>query len=386
MKKFAVIILFLFCLNSYAQDVWKPPETHTLLEILDHAYNLEFDDFDRKLNAYQKKYPNRPEGIFAPIVAEWIKITSDLYNPKYDGVFIDFVDQVIEKLEDYDDDDPLYPVAQFYFYSATGFKGIMNVTRENWFSAALDGRIAVKGVEDALEGKIPNPDAKFGTGIYLYYADILPDRYPILTPLFIFYPDGDKKLGLENLRFATENGVFSKVIAAYIYSIILYTREDKYDEAFRLMKQLSDKYPQNPTFITWQSWIATRIKQLDIAEKLLKTYEERVNNKVPYYPEHKMRMVNYRFGRIYFNQRLYEKAITYLDKAIRPQKGELEERTERYKVYAFLQKGYSLIALNRLDIAKNQFNIVLTYKNYRGSHDRAKEQLGKIDRLKKNKK
>jgi len=386
MKKIIIILPFLFYINSYGQDIWDPPQTDVLLQILDHAYNLEFDEFNRKLSIYQQEHPKRPEGIFAPIVAEWIKVTSDLYNPKYDGIFIDFVDEIIEKLEAYDEDDPLFPVAEFYYYSATGFKGIMNVTRENWFAAALDGRIAVKGVEDALEGRIPNPDARFGTGLYLYYADILPDRYPILEPLFLFYPDGDKKRGLQDLRYATENGVFARVIAAYMYSVILYTREDKFDEAYRLMKSLSDKYPMNPTFLSWQSWIATRINQLDIAERLLKVYEERVQNKTPYYPEHKMRMVNYRLGRIYYQKRQYTKALSYLNKAILPLQGELEERTERYKVYAYLQKGYCLVALKKLDQAKDQFNIVLNYDNYRNSHDLAEGQLQKIKHLKNNEK
>lgn len=385
MKKNIVILLFLFYLNDHTQNIWTPPEPEYLQQILEHAYNLEFEEFDRELSIYQQRYPERPEGIFAPIVAEWIKVTADLYNPKYDGVFIDFVDSVIDKLEEYDDDDRLFPVAQFYYYSATGFKGIMNVTRENWWSAALDGRIAVKGVEDALEGKIPNPDAKFGTGLYLYYADILPERYPILTPLFLFYPDGDKKRGLADLKEATEHGVFARVIAAYMYSVILYTREDKYTEAYQIMKDLSEKYPMNPTFITWRSWIATRINKLEEAQNLLDIYAERVKNKIPYYPEHKMRMVNYRLGRIYFKRNQFEKAILYLNQAINPQKGPMEKRTERYKVYAFLQKGYCLVQLKRLDEAKNQFNNVLAYDNYRNSHDLAEKQLEKIEHLQQNK-
>jgi tetratricopeptide (TPR) repeat protein len=99
-----------------------------------------------------------------------------------------------------------------------------------------------------------------------------------------------------------------------------------------------------------------------------------------------MRMVNYRLGRIYYKREQYEKAITYLDKAIRPLDGELEERTERYKVYSYLQKGYSLTELNMLDKAKDQFEIVLTYENYRNSHDLARKQLKRIENLKNKKK
>ena len=191
-QKMLLITSLIFFYQALAQEksIWSAPEQDSLLVIMDHAYNLEFQQFNEKLARYKKKYPQRPEGMFAPVVAWWIKVSTDIYNPKYDNIFIDAIDSVITELEQVQEEDPLFPVAEFYIYSATGFKGIMHVTRGNWFSAALDGRIAVQGVEQSLKGEVPNPDAKFGTGLYLYYADILPERYPILKPLFYFYPEG----------------------------------------------------------------------------------------------------------------------------------------------------------------------------------------------------
>ncbi len=387
-KKPIISLLLILALQSYAQDstLWTPPQKDSLLVILDHAYNLEFDDFDKKVAAYQKQFPHRPEAIFVDVVALYIKITADLHNPKYDDAFNDNLDEIIDKLEDYDDDDPLFEVAEFYANATSGFKAILNVARQNWFSAALEGRVAVRGIEDALEGKIPNPDAKFGTGLYLYYADIIPDKYPILKPLFLFYPDGDKKQGLADLQETIKSGVFAKVVAAYMNGVILYTREKQFLKAFKIMKDLTDAYPQNPTFIMWQVSLAIRLRKLDLALRLVDIYNDRIKNGTPYYPKHKMRIVNFRYGVIYYKIGDYEKALKYLGEAIKPLKEPLESNLERYKVYSLLQAGYCFKNLKRFEKAKGMFNLVLTHEEYRGSHDIAQNYLKRLEKLASKKK
>ncbi|KAA3609887.1 MAG: hypothetical protein D8M58_08415 [Calditrichaeota bacterium] len=376
-------ILFVFTLQSYAQDssLWTPPEKDSLLVILDHAYNLEFDSFEKKVDAYQKKYPDRPEALFVDVVALWIKVTTDLHNPKYNETFDEALDNISDKLDDFDDDHPLYEVAQFYVNATAGFKAIMHVARKNWFSAALEGRVAVRGIEDALEGKIPNPDAKFGTGLYLYYADLIPNRYPILKPLFIFYPDGDKKRGLTDLQETIDTGIFARVVAAYMNSVILFTREKKYAKAFKIMKELSDTYPQNPIFLMWQISIATRMRKHSLALDLLDIYTERTQSSKPFYPEHKMRIVNFRYGVIYYQAAKYEKALTYLSEAQKPLEQPMESYLERYKVYSILQSGYCFKNLGRLEKAKSMFELILTMKEYRRSHDVALDYLKRLEKL-----
>jgi len=378
-----IFLFFVFTLQSYAQDssLWTPPQKDSLLVILDHAYNLEFDTFDTKVAAYQEKFPDRPEALFIDVVALWIKVTTDLHNPKYDDEFTDTLDEIIDKLEDFDDDDPLYEVAEFYANATSGFKAIMHVSRKNWWSAALEGRLAVRGIEDALEGRIPNPDAKFGAGMYLYYADIIPKRYPLLKPLFLFYPDGDKKLGLANLQETIESGVFAKVVAAYMKGVILYIRERKRTEAFTIMKNLTDAYPQNPIFLMWQISIATSIRKYDLALELANIYNERTQNNEPYYPKHKKRIVDFRYGVIYYKTAKYKKALEHLYEAIKPIEEPMESYLERYKVYSLLHAGYCLKNLNNLDKAKSMFDLALRYKNYSSSHDIAENYLGQIEKL-----
>lgn len=384
MKKATLALLLFLILSTFAaaqeNDIWTPPEKDSLLVILDHIYNLEFTAFDTKMTAYKNKYPNRPEAIFGDAVALWTKVTADLYNPRFDDLFMTHLDSIIDQLENYEDDDPLYLVAEFYINAAIGFKAIMHVTRERWFSAALEGRKAVGGIEDALDGKIPNPDALLGTGLYLYYADIIPARYPILKPLFIFYPDGDKERGLNDLRETTENGVFAKVVGAYMYAVILYTREGKMIEAFNLMSALSKRYPQNPIFLMWQASIASRIGRYSVSKQLLQTYAKRVKDKLPFYPAHKMRIVNFRIGVIEFKNRNFKKALELLNEAIKPLAEPMETNLERYKVYALLQKGYCLERLGSFQEARDAYLQVLDMPQYRASHEQAEIHLEKVEK------
>ncbi len=390
MLKLKILTLFFFILttHSFEQDsnLWVPPQKERLLEILDHAYNLEFDAFDQKVAAYQKKHPKRPEALFVDVVALWIKVTADLHNPENDELFNDALDEIIEKLEDYDEDDPLYKVAEFYINATSGFKAIISVARKNWFSAALEGRVAVRGIEDALEGRIPNPDAKFGTGLYLYYTDIIPAKYPILKPLFLFYPNGDKKRGLADLQETMESGLFAKVVAAYMYGVILYVQEKDASRAFPIMKNLTDSYPQNPTFIMWQISIAIALRKYDLALKLTDTYKERIEKGTPYYPAHKMRIVNFRYGVIYYKKGQYEKALTFLHEGIKPIAEPMETSLERYKIYCLLQAGYCYKHLGRLEKAEDMFELVLRHTDHHNSHDIATRHLERIKKLKEKQK
>jgi len=387
LRKIQIIVLIVlvaavcaFGQNKTNDDnIWEAPQKDSLLVILDAIYNLEFEKYEKSAAGYKERFPERPEGVFAEAVAIWMKVLSDLYNPQFDDLFMSKLDSIIEVLEDYPDEHQLAPVAKFYIDAATGFKAILHVTRENWFSAALEGRKAIGGIRQALEGKIPNPDARLGTGLYLYYADIMPQRYPILKPLFLFYPDGDKEKGLADLQYTAEHGLFAKVVATYMYAVILYLRENRFLEANHLLRELTNQYPQNPIFMMWQASVATRIGRFREAEELLNTYSERVRRNVPYYSEHKMRIVNYRYGLIYSRTNRHEEALGYLEKAMQPLPEPMHSKLLHYVVYAALQAGYSLERLKRWSEARDMFRRVLDLEEYRNSHDTARKHLKNLE-------
>ena len=58
--------------------------------------------------------------------------------------------------------------------------------------AADDGREALPIVEEAASLDPNNMDVQLGFGIYNYYAAVIPNENPLIKPLMIFFPDGDK--------------------------------------------------------------------------------------------------------------------------------------------------------------------------------------------------
>jgi len=382
MKNILVFILLLFVVhNATAQQksIWMPPQKDSLLVMLDHIYNLEFSSYKAMQSRYKEDYPRRPEADFVSAIAFWMQMLADIYNPKYDGVFVDKLDSLIDKMDVYDDDDPLYPVARFYIDAAIGFKAIMHISRQQWFSAALNGRKAIGSVEEALQMPTPYIDARFGTGLYLYFADIIPGIYPILKPLFLFYPNGDKKRGLSDLKNASENGIFSKVVSGYMYAQILLTRERRYKDAYDVMNILHKRYPQNPVFIALLARISTRLGKFSEARNLLDIYSKRVAAHLPYYPKHNLRMVNFRYANIYNRQNKSAQALPYFEKAMLPLENKLiDERLVRYKVFAALRSAYCLERLKRVDEAIDRFNLVLELKDFNKSHYWAEKHLKKI--------
>ncbi len=383
MKKSILIFIFFLLISkpgmAQQTSIWSPPQKDSLLVMMDHIYNLEFARSKAMQIRYKKRFPRRPEADFTEAIALWMQMLADIYNPKYDGVFVDRLDSLIERMDIYDDDDPQFPVARFYINAAIGFKAIMHVSRQQWFSAALEGRKAIGSVKRALQMPKPYIDARFGTGLYLYFADIIPGMYPILKPLFLFYPDGDKKRGLADLKNAAQNGIFSQVVSGYMYAQILLTRERRFSEAYKVMKVIQNKYPQNPVFIGLLARIASRMGKFKEGLKLLDTYSRRVAKHTPYYPAHNMRMINFRYGNLYSRKHKCDQALSYFEKAMQPLENKLiDERLQRYKIFAALQSAYCLERLGRDTQAKERFERVLEMKDFNKSHYWAERHIKQI--------
>ncbi len=382
--RYPILLLILLVLPAVSgEDPWHPPETEKLLVMLDDIYNLDFDSYKQKQRYYLAAHPDRPEGVFIEALALWMRILTDIYNPQYDGVFISSLDSLTDKLEAFKENEQLAEVAEFYINAAVGFKAIMHVTRQQWFYAALEGRKAIGGIEKAIDGRWTNADAYFGSGLYLYYADIIPTKYPLLKPLLLIYPDGDKERGMKDLAYTAENGLFARVVAAYMYSLILYTRENRTYEAYKIMSGLSMRYPQNPIFMMWQASMAIKLGHTDEALRIMAVYEKRIREKQPFYPEHKLRIVQFRYGQIFSRRREYEKAIAHYKKALKPIPGLLGERLERYEVYSRLQMGYVYERMKRDDLAREQFERVLQMGDYQQSRRWARQHLKKIEQRQK---
>ena len=151
-------------------------------------------------------------------------------------IFYEKIEETVDFCDEILDDDPNNVDALFFKGGAIGFRGRLRVMRESWFNAANDGREALPLVELASELDPKNVDVKLGFGIYNYLAAVIPEKYPMVKPVMIFFPSGDKELGIKQLKEAASSGKYSKYEARYILVTFFYYFENDMNSAEDLCK------------------------------------------------------------------------------------------------------------------------------------------------------
>ena len=196
MRSTAGFILFFLLFISGSLFPQKSNYDSLLKAGINQIYNIKFSEAEKTFQLLKKEYPKRPASRFFFAMIDWWKIVLSEENEEQDEQFYNKIEETVDFCDEILDNDPNNIDALFFKGGAIGFRGRLNVMRENWFSAADDGREALPLVEHAYELDPTNVDVKLGFGIYNYLAAVIPERYPIVKPVMIFFPSGDnsKKL------------------------------------------------------------------------------------------------------------------------------------------------------------------------------------------------
>ena len=93
-----------------------------------------------------------------------------------------------------------------------------------------------------------NKDILFGQGIYNYFAEVIPERHPVVRPVMFFLADGDRQLGLQQLEEVAREGRYARAEALYFLAQIhrLFEGDDR--AALPYLVELHEMYPGNALF------------------------------------------------------------------------------------------------------------------------------------------
>src|SRR5205085_1168039 len=103
-------------------------------------------------------------------------------------------------------------------------------------------------LERALELDPTLHDAKFGIGLYHYYADVASAGAKILRWLLLL-PGGNRVQGLREMREARDQGQLLKGEADFQLHWLYLWYEQQPERALALLRQLDGHYPRNPIFL-----------------------------------------------------------------------------------------------------------------------------------------
>jgi len=178
----------------------------------------------------------------------WWQILLDTHDTSRDAVFQREANEAVDLCEQWVAREPDRAEAWFYLGGAYGARVSWRVERGQRLAAARDGKRIKDALERALTLEPTLEDARFGIGLYKYYADIAPAAAKILRVLLLL-PGGDKVAGLRDMQASEARGQLVAGEALYQLHWIYFWYERQPRRGLDALERLSARYPGNPHFL-----------------------------------------------------------------------------------------------------------------------------------------
>ncbi len=214
---------------------------------LDKVYNLEFEAGNRIFGQLRKAYPEHPAPYFLLALNRWWQSYIST-SPYYHTYILEQLEKSLTLNESLAKKESLALEYTFFQYMGFAFKTRLYILQKEWVKAANNGRKALKYLEKGFDFRQQAPEFYFSSGIYHYYAATYPETHTYVKPFMVFFPDGDEKLGLEELNKASVAQNFTQIEALYYLGDIYLEEKKAYPEALKLKSKLYKTYPQNTWF------------------------------------------------------------------------------------------------------------------------------------------
>ncbi len=368
------VLIFAVGVPSIAKAQWiNDAKINALIdEGIRDTYNLEFNKADAAFNKVVQRYPSHPSGYFFLAMVEWWRILIDLEDESRDDRFHDMLDDVIDLCDDRLDRDERDIAGLFFKGGSIGFQGRLLANRKSWVSAATRGKEALPVVMDASEIAPKNADLAFGTGIYDYYAAVLPEKYSVLKPLMMFLPDGDKEQGIKALKHASQNARFANWEAMYFLMQVYYSSENKPSSALKYARKLHTEFPDNPVFHRYLGRIYIKLGNWQRASKVFAEIQKSVKKRKNGYNTKMHREALYYLGYNEMLEKNLNSAMKYFVECDRISR-KIDEEPSGFMVMTNLRMGMTHDLMKQRNYAIKQYDKVLRMDDFRGSHEVARK-------------
>jgi tetratricopeptide (TPR) repeat protein len=344
---------------------------------IEYIYSMEFEKADREFAEVVRLKPLHPAGYFFQAMTEWWRILSNFEDESNDKKYYAMLDNVIDicdkMLEENEDD----VTALFFKGGAVGFKGRLRANRGSWLLAANDGLVALPLIRKANRLEPANYDVLLGMGIYNYYAEVVPDLYPIVKPFMLFLPSGDKKKGLEQLELVAQKAKYARTESMYFLLQTYFLYEKHYVRALEIARELHTRFPQNPVFhrMYGRCYVSTGYwgEAFQIFSEIEKRYRERQLG----YDAYDGREAYYYIGRHYFLASKFEEALHSLYQC-----DELSRSLDKGGASGFMSMANLTIGMiydlqKKRGSALAQYQKVLEMKEYENTYREARRFMEK---------
>ncbi|MFN4146349.1 MAG: tetratricopeptide repeat protein [Runella sp.] len=341
-------------------------------EAINKMYNFKFADADAEFRWLRYRYPSHPMPYFLMGLAEWWKIVPNTDDTRYDARCLALMDTCITLAEKLYDSKENKVEPSFFLAAAYAFKGRIHSERKHWSRATIAGKNALKYLERCKGKGELSPELLFGDGLFNYFADWIPDNYPLLKPILWLFPKGNKQLGIQQLEKVSNNAFYTRTEARY-FLLQIYGYENQYDKSYDLAKYSWKTYPDNPYFERYYLRSAFVRGYTDEAEKIAQSILNKIDRGMAGYEGVGGRNAAYVMA--YYAHHYHgdvAKAKEYYQKTI-----DFATQTKAFTSGYYLS---ALIGMGR--IAENEKNYPLALEYYKTAIDRGERKSSQVKEAK----
>ncbi|MCV9387678.1 tetratricopeptide repeat protein [Reichenbachiella ulvae] len=364
MNKIAIVFSLLFLTQlAKAQPTDSIPVLLTDMNVqiettegINSMYNFEFRRADSQFRWIKSKYPWHPLPYFLLGLSQWWRIMPNINDEQYDEQFEIYMDSAIVMAENIYDRGSKIEGA-FVLAAAYAFKGRLYSERRDWGKAAAVASDAMKYLEE-VRGKAEfSPEILFGDGLYNYYIEWIPENYPMLKPLIMFFEDGDKELGVQQLKDAANNAFYTRTEAQYFLMRIQANELKDRRAALFTSDYLHTTFPNNPYFERYYARILYSNGQYRNCERICKDILMKIDSAYTGYEANSGRYASFFLGEVYSARGDYDAAEEYYNKSI-VFGNTIGAQEMGYYIYSLLNLGEIAMKRGDIDQAKGYFKQV----------------------------
>jgi hypothetical protein len=273
----AKIILTLLCLftitfKSGAQVLQDPDAYEKLKRGVVSIYNFEFEDAEEITKYLDKKYGNSSISfLFKGMEIYWREyplIPGSKTAQQFEGNLHKAVEiaEARLKLNEHDPENLLAGLGSagllLLYYADNGLSGkVISMAPKTY-----------QWVMKSFAFTHTYKDFYFITGLYNYYREAYANAHPIYKPAMVFFPHGNKRLGLQQLKIAADSAIFLRAESMSFLAGIYQNFEKQPAEAIIYSRKLKDTFNKNPQFRSEYIRDLLLIKKYGEAESLLNSY------------------------------------------------------------------------------------------------------------------
>ncbi len=306
-------------------------------EALNSMYNFKFDVAETKFQEILRRYPEHPLPYYIIGLSNWWKMMPygeddpklKIHEPEFDkymDLSIDKAEKLLSKSED--------NIEAIFFLCAAHALIARHYAENGQEMRSLNNtRKAFHYFKRLNDKKDLSPEFLFFSALFNYYAAWFKGEYKMMSPVLSLFPEGDKTLGIKQLKEVSYNAFWTRTEAQYFLMRIYYNEEENEKSALAFSEYLAKTFPDNPYFQRIYARICYTLGQWKECKEVSENILYKLNIGMPGYEETSGRYAGFFLGRIYKMSGNLEKSKEYYKKAIdNAEKGNATD--QNYYLYA----------------------------------------------------